>query len=166
MNVEELRIKLSESGLKVTPQRLHILHAVYELDNHPTAEQVHNFIKKSYPSIARGTVYNVLETFVDNNLVKKVKTEKDIFRYDGILDRHHHLYCSECDMIRDYVDEELDLIIKEYFKNKKIKGFKMEDIVLQIRGKFDQCYFFKYKSKYYGTSARTCATGCKYAKNW
>ena len=139
MNVEELRSKLSDAGLKVTPQRLHILHAIYELDNHPTAEQIHRFISNSYPSIARGTVYHVLETFVDNNLVKKVKTDKDILRYDGVLSEHHHLYCSECDMIEDYVDEELDLLLKNYFSNKRFKGFKMEDIVLQIRGKFNKC---------------------------
>jgi Fur family peroxide stress response transcriptional regulator len=59
-------------------------------------------------------------------------------RYDGILERHHHLYCSESDRIEDYNDKELDDLLNEYFKRKKIKDFKVEDIKLQIKGKFKQ----------------------------
>ena len=60
-------------------------------------------------------------------------------RYDGVVENHHHLYCSECDLIEDYHDEELDKLLQNHFKNKNIEGFKMEDIVLQIRGKFEKC---------------------------
>jgi Fur family peroxide stress response transcriptional regulator len=37
------------------------------------------------------------------------------------------------------MDEELDKLLQNHFKNKNIKGFKIEDIVLQIRGTFDKC---------------------------
>ena len=60
-------------------------------------------------------------------------------RYDGIIEAHHHLYCSSCDLIEDYVDKELDEFLTDYFKSKKITGFKIEEIVLQIRGTFDKC---------------------------
>lgn len=79
------------------------------------------------------------KSIYDNNLVKKVKTDKEIMRYDGVVENHHHLYCSECDLIEDYHDEELDKLLQNHFKNKNIEGFKMEDIVLQIRGKFEKC---------------------------
>ncbi len=57
-------------------------------------------------------------------------------RYDAILDHHHHLYCNDTDRIEDYENEELDTLVLEYFKKKKIKNFKIEDIKLQITGKF------------------------------
>lgn len=140
VSIEKIRKKLSEKGLKVTPQRISILNAVYKLDNHPTAENIIEHIRESHPNIATGTVYKVLETFVENQLIKKVKTDKDIMRYDGdVENHHHHLYCTECDLIEDYIDDELDLILKEYFKKKVFNGFEIEDIVLQIRGKFDKC---------------------------
>lgn len=137
--VEELRNKLVEKGLKVTPQRMDILEAVYNLDNHPTAENVIEYIREKHPNIATGTVYKVLDTLVKNNLIKRVNTDRDIMRYDGDIKNHHHLYCTECNLIKDYVDEELDNILTNYFKKKSISGFKIEDIVLQIRGKFDKC---------------------------
>lgn len=139
ISVENLRLKLSEKGLKVTPQRMIILEAVYTTGNHPTAENIIAHIHKNNPNIATGTVYKVLDTLVENKLIKKVKTDRDFMRYDGIMEKHHHLYCSECDLIEDYVDEELDAVLKKYFENKKFSGFNIEEIVLQIRGTFDKC---------------------------
>lgn len=140
VSVDHIRNKLAEKGLKVTPQRISILEAIYVLNNHPTADNIVEYIRVSHPNIAIGTVYKVLETLVENKLIRKVKTDRDIMRYDGIMERHHHLYCSECDLIEDYVDPELDLLLSEYFKKKKISsGFKLEDIILQIRGTFEKC---------------------------
>jgi Fur family peroxide stress response transcriptional regulator len=36
----------------------------------------------------------------------------------------------------DYDDKELDELVTNYFKRKKIKNFKIEDVRLQITGKF------------------------------
>lgn len=136
MTKEEIRQAIAGKGLKVTPQRVAIFEAVTTLHNHPTAENVAGYIKDSFPHIAVGTVYKVLDTFVENNLLKKVKTEKGVMRYDEVLSNHHHLYCAETDRIEDYEDDTLNDMIHAYFKKKKIKNFKIEDIKLQITGKF------------------------------
>ena len=139
VSIDHIRKKLSEKGLRITPQRISILGAVYNLNNHPTAENIMKNILASHPNIATGTVYKVLDTLVENQLIVKVKTDKDVMRYDGIVEKHHHLYCSKCDLIEDYVDEELNDILKDYFNKKQLTGFKIEDIVLQIKGTFDKC---------------------------
>jgi len=81
-------------------------------------------------------VYKVLDSLVENNLLRKVKNEKDIMRYDAVLAHHHHLYCSKTERIEDFEDPQLDQFISEYFKKKKIKNFKVQDIKLQITGTF------------------------------
>ncbi len=136
MDAARIKERIKDAGLKVTPQRIIILEAVYHQDNHPTAENIIRFVREKHPNIATGTVYNVLETLVENRLIKKVKTEKDVMRYDGSMQRHHHLYCSESDRIDDYRDDELDRVLEKYFRNKKIPGFRIEEIKLQINGKF------------------------------
>lgn len=123
--IEDIRNKFSQKGLKITPQRVVILEAIYKLNNHPTADNIIENIRESHPNIATGTVYKVLETLVENGLIRKVKTDKDIMRYDGIVENHHHLYCSECDLIEDYIDEDLDNLLKNHFKDKNIKGLKI-----------------------------------------
>ena len=131
------RERLQEKGLKVTPQRVAIYEAIVELNNHPTAENVIAYIKANHPNISVGTVYKVLDFLVGNELLKKVKTEKDIMRYDAVLSNHHHLYCAVTDRIEDYEDEKLNLLINDYFKKNKIRNFKVQDIKLQITGKFN-----------------------------
>lgn len=132
----QIRDKLVEKGLKVTPQRIAILEAMYTLNNHPTAEMIMNYIKDTHPGIASATVYKVLDALVENQLIKRVKTDKDIMRYDGILENHHHLFCSESEEIKDYMNVELDQLLATFFKKNGIDDFKIEEIKLQINGKF------------------------------
>ena len=136
MTPDYFREQLKQKGQKVTPQRIAIYEAVVKLKNHPTADNIIEYIKKNHPNISIGTVYKVLDSLVENQLLKKVKNEKDVMRYDAIMQKHHHLYCSETDKIEDFEDHELDKLLTDYFAKKKIKGFKVKDISLQITGEF------------------------------
>ena len=136
MKITEIRNKLSEKGLKVTPQRIAILEAIVKLNNHPTADNIIDHIRNNHPNIATATVYKVLDALVANELINRVKTERDVMRYDAVMENHHHLYCSESDRIEDFVDSKLNEMIEKYFKKKNIPDFKIEDVKLQIIGKF------------------------------
>jgi len=136
MNANAIKEILVQKGLKVTPQRMAVLDAIYELHNHPTADDIIGFIKEKYPNIAIGTVYKILEIFFENKIIRKVETEKGIMRYDGILENHHHLYFAESDRIEDYFDDELSNLITNYFEKKEIPNFKIKDVKLQIIGNF------------------------------
>jgi Fur family transcriptional regulator, peroxide stress response regulator len=135
LTVSDIREKLIESGLKITPQRLVVLTAVVELNNHPSADQIIDEIKANHPDIAVGTIYKTLETFVDKGLITKVNTVLGVMRYDADISSHHHLYYSNSGQIDDYFDDELNQMIDDYFKDKKIPNFKIESIKLQIIGK-------------------------------
>jgi Fur family transcriptional regulator, peroxide stress response regulator len=136
MKAEDFSIKLIEKGLKVTPQRIAIFEAIVKLNNHPTADNIIEYIRKNHPNIATATVYKVLDALVASGLIKRVKTERDIMRYDAITESHHHIYCSDSDCIEDYFDKELNTLLMDYFKKKKIPNFNIEDLKLHIIGKF------------------------------
>jgi Fur family peroxide stress response transcriptional regulator len=136
MDANLVRDKLVEKGLKVTPQRIAILEAIYTLNNHPSAEMIMESIRDRFPGIASGTIYKVLDVLIESRLVDRVKTDKDIMRYDGILEKHHHLYISDSEEIRDYENNELDQLLREYFNKHAIKDFEIEGIRQQISGKF------------------------------
>jgi len=137
MKKEKHGVDLKDSNLKVTPQRIAVLEALNNLKEHPTADKIKEYVVKNHPNIAVGTIYKTLETFVEKGLVKKVKTEQDVMRYDAILDKHHHLYCEDTDRIEDFFDDQLNVMLEEYFKKKKIPNFKVKDIKLQIIGTFN-----------------------------
>jgi Fur family peroxide stress response transcriptional regulator len=137
MDFNGIRDILTTKNLKITPQRMAVLEALDSLKQHPTADNIIEFIRKNHPNIAIGTVYKTLETFVEKGIIQKVKTDKDVMRYDYIMDKHHHLYCDESDRIEDYFDEELNGLLEDYFNKKQIPDFTIEDIKLQIKGKFN-----------------------------
>lgn len=122
--------------MKVTPQRIAVLEAIYALKNHPTAEMIMEYIKDTHPGIASATVYKVLDALEENQLICRVKTEKEIKRFDGIVENHHHLYSSESNEIKDYINEDLDQLLADFFKKNHIDDFEIEEIKLQINGKF------------------------------
>ncbi|NCA76334.1 MAG: transcriptional repressor [Alphaproteobacteria bacterium] len=127
---------LSGNGLRVTPQRIAILETLMALQKHPTADNIIEYLKKNHPNIATGTIYNTLETFVKKGIIAKVKTDRDVMRYDAVTKNHHHLYCFKSDRIEDYNDPGLQQILEEYFRDHEIPGFRIEDIKLQIIGEF------------------------------
>jgi len=138
MNYTEIRNILLKNGLKVTTQRVAVLEAVATLNNHPTTDKIIDFIRVNYPSVAIGTVYKILETYVEKGIIKRVKTEKDIMHYDAILENHHHLFSSGSDKIEDYFDKELDELLENYFSKKGIPGFEIDEIKVNISGKFNR----------------------------
>ncbi len=136
IGITQIKNRLVEKGLKVTPQRIAILDAIYSLNNHPTAEMIMDYIKDTHPGVSSATIYKVLDALVDKQLIRRVKTEKEIKRYDGILKNHHHLYSTKSQEIRDYMNEELDELLDSYFRKHGIDDFEIEEINLQINGQF------------------------------
>ncbi len=129
---------LSENGLRITPQRTAVLEVVLSLDTHPTADDIIQYLRISYPNIPLGTVYKILDKFIQLGIIEKVKTDGEIVRYDAINKRHHHIYSTINDTIEDFYDDELDKMLSDYFQKKKIPGFIVEDFKLQIIGKHKQ----------------------------
>jgi len=136
LTVQDIRELLSRHQLKVTPQRLAVLEAMYVLHDHPTAERILEWVRERHPGVASGTIYNTLESLVEKGLIVRVRTEGGSMRYDIILNQHHHLYCLDSDRIEDYFDPELDEMINNYFTKKGIPGFDITGIKLEIKGKF------------------------------
>lgn len=127
---------LVKNGLKVTPQRVAILECIISLDNHPSVDNITRLLRLSYPNISLATIYNSLDAFSKKGIIKKVLTKNEPERFDTVGKKHHHLYSTETDRIEDYYDDNLDHLLEDFFKTKKIRNFEIEDIKLQISGKF------------------------------
>lgn len=134
-NLNSFKDLLVSKGLKVTPQRMAVLSVLDKL-HHPSADEILEKVKQMHPSVATGTVYNILEQYTDKGIVEKVKTARDIMRYDFVAEKHHHLYCTECDTIADYFDAELDALLENYFSKNPIDGFTISNFKLQVNGLF------------------------------
>lgn len=118
-HVKDVAALLSEEGYRMTPQRMMILDAIQESDQHISAEEIHVQVVAKYPNVNISTVYRTLE------LLKKLKlvTETDLgggrFRYHPAeKGHHHHLVCQECGNTIDLDEAELsplrDSLLKKH----------------------------------------------------
>ncbi len=133
-NILEIREKIKNAGLKVTPQRMELLKVFYDGEKHPTAEQILEKLRKTFPNLSAGTVYHILDKFVEKGIILRICTEKNAVRFDAVTDKHHHIVSADDRVLMDYRNEELDRILEEYFAGTKIEGFKIKDFQLRIVG--------------------------------
>lgn len=133
-SLEQIIEQINNAGLKVTHQRIVILKAAAAMDNHPSTEQIYDAIKENNPSVSLATVYKTLETFVQSGLLSKVSTHEGQMRYDPKLDSHGHIYCDNTKEIIDYFDQDLNEIIVDFFKKKKVNNLRIKNISLNING--------------------------------
>ncbi|HHB52756.1 MAG TPA: transcriptional repressor, partial [Saprospiraceae bacterium] len=113
MNTQDYNLLLKDAGLKVTPQRVAVLKVLIDNDRHPSAEEIIKSVLDEHPSISVGTIYNILDTFVEKELIVKIQTKDSVMRYDPIVKVHHHIYLTNNEII-DYFDDKLTSMVKEY----------------------------------------------------
>jgi Fur family peroxide stress response transcriptional regulator len=125
-----------EQGERSTVQRRVILEAILELDDHPTADQVHNAVRERLPGIAKPTVYRALEHLARMGVITKACHPGRVVRYDSRVDRHHHLVCLHCNQFVDFEDEALDNL---EIPDTSDVGFEVSDFRVQLRGVCSSC---------------------------
>ena len=84
-----------------TFQRTLTLDAVHALANHPTADDVYNYVHSKYPQISRTTVYRILNKLCDSHDLSRVKIFGSADRFDHNLHSHYHFICDECGAVSD-----------------------------------------------------------------
>ena len=126
--------RLSEVGLKATHPRIVVLKELMSTEEHPTAESIYENVHTNNPSISLGRVYRLLDVLVDAGLIQRVSVKFGSKRYDANLNPHGHIYCLKTNRIQDFYDEELYSLINDFFKKKKIKNFRINEIKLQVNG--------------------------------
>ena len=93
----EIVSKLNEEGYRLTPQRIMILSAIEDSDDHISAEEIHAQVVAKYPHVNVSTVYRTLELLKRLGLV----TETDLgggraSYHPADKGHHHHLIRTEC----------------------------------------------------------------------
>ncbi len=97
----EVQRILRSVDLKVTPQRAAILRILMESKDHPGVEDLYKEIKQEHPSISLATVYKTVYIFKEKGLVQELPVSFNKVAYDGNVDFHPHLVCSNCNAIED-----------------------------------------------------------------
>ena len=101
--------RLSDSGLRSTPQREFVFQVILAKRDHPTAEEVFDRVKALKPTISLATVYNCLDALVQCGLIKQVNFVREPTRYCPNLHEHAHFHDETTGEIHD-IDIPADLM--------------------------------------------------------
>jgi Fur family peroxide stress response transcriptional regulator len=88
--MDEKLAGLRDKGLKLTIQRKAVLEYLRMHAHHPTAEEIYEALRESYPSVSRATVYNSLDVLKRHELIREITIERNKARYECDEKSHHH----------------------------------------------------------------------------
>jgi Fur family ferric uptake transcriptional regulator len=129
---------LTKNELRDTPQRELILDVFLKREEHISAEQLYDIVKKRDPSIGLATVYRVLKLLTEADLAREIDFGDGVIRYEHSYNHphHDHLVCRGCGKtveVMDSVIEELQKRLAAEF------GFELTDHEMYLYGFCSEC---------------------------
>ena len=134
--MERFKQLCRDQGERRTVQRLVILEAVLDLEDHPTADEVFAAVRDRLPGVAKPTVYRTLEHLAKLGLITKACHPGRATRFDPRIDVHHHLVCLHCNQFVDFESEALNRLA---IPDTSDVGFEVSDFRVQLRGICRSC---------------------------
>ncbi len=139
---EDFKKMIRSMGLKITDQRLLILHCLHDSEaksgkRHVTAQELFEKVCAKDASVGFATVYRFLRDLAENKAVTEVRMGGQSSRYElTTKDHHDHLTCTECGKICEFENkkiEKLQIQVAEYF------DFKLTNHILELYGICPSC---------------------------
>ena len=93
---DELETDLRSEGVRVTRQRLAILHVLREAKDHPRAEDILSRARAQDPSVSQATVYRTLAVLEKSGTVMRNEFDGAGARYE-LANRDHHDHLIDLD---------------------------------------------------------------------
>lgn len=105
---DQEQLALRRAGLRATHQRQVLLSALRQVHGHATAEALHGTAAAGGTAIPLPTVYAALHDLIRAGLVRAVRGEDGVIRFDANVERHHHLSCTRCGALSDVPCADVD----------------------------------------------------------
>lgn len=135
--LQVLRQRLSNTGHRITPQRLCILEALVDANRHPTAEEIFARVRKVSPTTSLATVYKTIETLKEMGEVQELEFGDGRNHYDGVDPiPHPHVVCTGCGKIEDVAITDVTTLQKQAVQ---ASGYKITSQRLDFYGMCGNC---------------------------
>lgn len=125
--------RLSGDGRRITGPRRRVLRAMTAAKRPFTVEE----LCAELPDVGRATVFRTVRLLVDTEVLCRVVIEDGTVRYqlsDG--EHHHHLVCSCCGSLQDFVDPAMDRLIEA---NAEGRQFALAGHAIELYGVCASC---------------------------
>ncbi len=104
MSPSGIRSVFEKFGILPTPQRLEVAGILLEKPQHLSADQIIDRLRAGGSSVSKATVYNTLNLFSNQGLVKECMVDPIRKFYDSTTHPHHHFYNVDTGELSDIPD--------------------------------------------------------------
>ena len=104
-----LASKIQTSNILLTQQRLSIARLLFSKLQHLSANQVLEQLSRNDNSPSQATAYNTLRLFLEKGLLSQVIMGLNKTFYDTNLSKHHHLYNTDTDTLKDVPINQIEI---------------------------------------------------------
>lgn len=136
MNTDFIAQQLQKLQLSLTVQRKVVLNVLNEHDDHLTADQIYDEVKKALPRISVGTVYRNLGLLAKADLIDCHKTGADQALYEIKKPPHYHIICESCGKMEDLHGVHISKLEEEIAK---VTGYQVNRHALDVHGVCPNC---------------------------
>ena len=130
MRHDEIIALLLRHGIQPSAQRVAVADYVLFTDEHPSADRVFSTVRKTLPVLSRATVYNTLNLFVKEGLLRELVLSEGNVVFDPKLERHHHFVDDVSGRIYDVPWEAL-----EVKKISALEDYDVDEYQVVLRGR-------------------------------
>ncbi|MBQ8145014.1 MAG: transcriptional repressor [Butyricicoccus sp.] len=85
-----------------TKQRELLLETIRSMEEHPTADELFQIVRRELPMISLATIYRNLNYMVEEGLVRRIAVSGMPDRFDRCLEAHDHMICDRCGGLFDF----------------------------------------------------------------
>jgi Fur family iron response transcriptional regulator len=126
---DDLPNRLRAAGVRPSAQRMAVAQYVLTTDEHPSAEQVLTRVAERFPYLSRATVYNTLNLFVKEGLLRQLVLSEGKVVFDPKLERHHHFVDDATGRIEDIPWAALKV------GDPQLEGYNVREYMVVLRGR-------------------------------
>jgi Fur family ferric uptake transcriptional regulator len=127
---------MTREAARMTGSRRAILDELRMNGSHPTADEIHERLRRKLPRISLATVYRNLDYLERHGLIRVVREPGGRRRYDAAQGSHHHLWCTSCGRVKDVrlaPDAKVETLLEDAF------GYTIDGCSLSFLGTCPEC---------------------------
>ena len=134
--------QLKKFNIRMTNQRYAILEYLLLKGNHPTANEIYEYLKNDFPNMSVATIYNNINFFKKAGIVTELPFADGSSRFDLTETHHYHAICANCGKVEDFDYpnfEEAERVAEKQTHFKVIShSFKVTGICLECQELLNQ----------------------------
>ena len=104
MGRDEIFRKFDACDIQATSQRVEIAEILFEKQQHMSAEQLIDRLRRDGSGVSKATVYNTLNLFAERGLVRECIVDPERRFYDSNTAEHHHFFLIDSGELLDIPD--------------------------------------------------------------